>query len=327
MDGAFVNKSSESSSSGVVGQLPVGDNELWWLQEGAGSHGDTPAKPDAVVAALHGTFTFAEESDTAAGLRAPQLRALHAILAHRSTEDTEPITVVMPTGTGKTETMLATYCHRPAPTLVVVPSEALRSQIAKKFATLGVLPRVGSVTGDFLCPDVFVLKSTLLTTEQVDDAMRRANVVVATAQALWGSSDAARSRLVDYCDRLFIDEAHHVAARTWRAISELFADREIVQFTATPYREDGQHLGGRIAYAYPLRFGQQNGYFARINYHSVTDLADPDRALAAAAIDQLRTDVEAGLDHLLMARVSSVARAKEIIALYQHLIRVGSTPD
>lgn len=63
MDGAFVNESSESSSSGVVGQVPVGDNELWWLQEGAGSHGDTPAEPVAVVAALHGTFTFAEESD------------------------------------------------------------------------------------------------------------------------------------------------------------------------------------------------------------------------------------------------------------------------
>lgn len=49
------------------------------------------------------------------------------------------------------------------------------------------------------------------------------------------------------------------------------------------------------------------------------DLADPDRAVAIAAVRQLRADVEAGLDHLLMARVRSVERAKEIIKLYEEL--------
>lgn len=268
---------------------------------------------------MTGSFRFIEETAITEGLRAPQLGALHAILAHRSMETAEPITIVMPTGTGKTETMLAAYCHAPRRTLVIVPSDALRAQIAKKFATLGVLPAVGAVSGEFRCPVVLVLRSALSTAEDVDNVVSRANVVVATAQALTRCTEAARTRLLDLCAWLFVDEAHHVAARTWRAVTDLFGDKEIVQFTATPYREDGQHLGGKVAYAYPLRLAQKNGYFSRINYRSVIDLTNPDRAVAIAAIAQLREDLDAGLDHLLMARVSSVARARKVVALYQEL--------
>ncbi|WP_081231591.1 DEAD/DEAH box helicase family protein [Mycobacterium avium] len=80
------------------------------------------------------------------------------MLAKRSIEVAEPTTVVMPTGTGKTDTMLAAYCHSPKATLVMVPSDTLRTQIASSFTTLGVLPRIGAITGDFRCPVVAVLK-------------------------------------------------------------------------------------------------------------------------------------------------------------------------
>jgi hypothetical protein len=43
-----------------------------------------------------GGFRFVEESDSAVGIRRPQIGALHAILAYRSTEECEPTTVVMP---------------------------------------------------------------------------------------------------------------------------------------------------------------------------------------------------------------------------------------
>ncbi len=303
----------------AIERLALGENELSWLVAGDGAHGEDPSTAETVSASLAGSFRFVEESATTAGLRTPQLGALHAVLAHRSMETTEPITIVLPTGTGKTDTMLAAFCHTPARTLVIVPSDALRVQIADKFATLGVLPAVGAVVGEFLCPAVLVLRSALSTVEEVDDVVGRANVVVATAQVLTGCSDDARSRLAELSDRLFVDEAHHVAARTWRSVTDLFSNKEVVQFTATPYREDGKHLGGKVAYAYPLRLARKNGYFARINYRSVTDLTDPDRAVALSAVAQLREDLDAGFDHLLMARVSSVARAKEVVALYAEL--------
>ncbi|WP_197519014.1 DEAD/DEAH box helicase [Mycobacterium sp. 1482292.6] len=272
-----------------------------------------------MVESLRGAFVFAEEGAGTQGLRSPQLGALHAILANRSTEGTEPTTVVMPTGTGKTDTMVAAFCHSPRATLVMVPSDTLRTQIASNFVTLGVLPVVGAVIGSFRCPTVLVLKSGLGTAAQVDEVMRQTNVVVATAQVLSRCTEIARARLAQHCERLYVDEAHHVAAPTWRAVADLFVGKEIVQFTATPYREDGQHLAGRIIYTYPLHLAQKNGYFARINYHSVVDLADPDHAVAQAAIAQLRADLAAGFDHLLMARVSSITRAKQIVQLYESL--------
>ena len=297
----------------------VSGGELWWLREGPGSHGQEPKDIHVVADALAGSFRFVEESNSTSGLRAPQLGALHAVLAHRSTEEHEPITIVMPTGTGKTETMLAAYCYEPSRTMVIVPSDALRTQIAAKFVTLGVLPSVSAVAGEFLCPVVLVLRSGLTTEAEVDDLLDSTNVIVTTAQALDRCSEPARTRLAAGCERLFVDEAHHVGARTWREIVDMFSDREVVQFTATPYREDGKHLGGRIAYAYPLRLAQRHGYFARINYRSVIDLTDPDRAVATAAVEQLRADLAAGLDHLLMARVSSVERAKQVVALYEEI--------
>ena len=68
------------------------------------------------------------------GLRRPQIGALHAALAH-ATRSTEPATIVMPTGTGKTETMLALNAlQRFQRLLVVVPQMrcASRSQASSK---------------------------------------------------------------------------------------------------------------------------------------------------------------------------------------------------
>lgn len=83
--------------------------------------------PTAVLESYEGTFDFAEESPDRPGLRAPQLGAVHAVLAYWTTGRRVPATVVMPTGTGKTETMLALLvAARPDRLLVLVPSDALR---------------------------------------------------------------------------------------------------------------------------------------------------------------------------------------------------------
>ena len=302
-----------------INQRRVAGNEIMWLAEGQGAHGTEPRNVDEVAASLRGCFAFVEETADEPGLRSPQLGALHAILAHRSMETKEAITVVMPTGTGKTEAMLAAFAHTPARTLVIVPSHALRSQIALKFATLGVLPTSRVLQGEYLCPVVGLIKSGLKTAEQCDELLDTCNVLVATAAAVTASTDEALARLVDRCERLFVDEAHHVAARTWRAIADSFSERFIVQFTATPFREDGKHLGSRISYAYPLRLAQKHGYFAPINYHSIMSLGDSDYAVAAAALAQLRRDLGNGLDHILMARVQTIPRAQSVLAVYEEL--------
>lgn len=297
----------------------IARGELWWLSEEPGGHPDPPAPVGAIEASLSGRFRFVAEGPGVNGLRAPQLGALHAILAEDSLGTTKPITIVLPTGTGKTETMLAAYCHRPMRTLVVVPSDSLRTQIGTKFATLGFLPAVGAVDGDFLTPTVGILKSRLESAADAEQLVESAAVVVATAAVLSRCADEALGVLKGSMGRLFIDEAHHVAARTWSEIIDAFAGRPIVQFTATPFREDGRILEGRVAYAYPLRLAQENEWFARINYRSVTAVGDVDWELASAAVQQLRDDRAAGLDHLLMARVQSIPRAEALLEIYTEL--------
>jgi superfamily II DNA or RNA helicase len=303
----------------TAGRRKVGKNEITWLKEGSGCHGDEPKSPDEVVNSLAGGFRFVAASEGVAGLRPPQLGALHAILAARTTEVDDAITVVMPTGTGKTETMLAVFAFDPKRTLIIVPSDALRTQISSKFRTLGILPEAGAVSGAFLTPVVGLLKSGLTTAAECDELIAACNVIVATPQAVTKGSDEARARLVDLCDQLIVDEAHHVAARTWKAIAEEFAAKPIVQFTATPFREDGQFMGGQLKYAYPLRLAQRDGYFAPINYRAITDLGDADRTLAAAAVEQLRVDLQAGRDHVLMARVQHIPRADEVVDVYREI--------
>ncbi|MCK8688541.1 DEAD/DEAH box helicase family protein, partial [Pseudomonas umsongensis] len=66
-----------------------------------------------------------------------------------------PATIVMPTGTGKTETMLAALAaYGREPFLVVVPWDALRAQTAHKFLTFGLLKALGVLPQDVPNPVV-----------------------------------------------------------------------------------------------------------------------------------------------------------------------------
>jgi hypothetical protein len=83
----------------------------------------------AVLRSWSDQFRFVEEQvlengETTPGLRPPQIGGLHSALGHWKMSD-GVATIVMPTGTGKTETMVALTLHeRPSRLLVIVPSES-----------------------------------------------------------------------------------------------------------------------------------------------------------------------------------------------------------
>ncbi|MBX9792730.1 MAG: DEAD/DEAH box helicase family protein, partial [Burkholderiaceae bacterium] len=295
------------------------------------AHPATPVEPPraaTVAAAALGSwphaFQFAEEDPPdGVGLRKPQLGALHAIHAHWSTSS-ETATVVMPTGTGKTETMLAVLtsagCER---VLVVVPTDALRSQLADKFETLGLLTVPGNVVlaATALRPVVGTLTSKPTTIEEVDGVFLDCNVVVTTSHLLGGCAAAIQDRMAALCTHLFIDEAHHAEAATWRTFRERFGGKLVLQFTATPFREDDQKVDGKLVYVYPLRKAQQEGYFRPIRFHAVREFnaANGDRQIALAALNELDADTTG--KHIVMARVSDTRRASDILMLYQSFAR------
>jgi len=67
----------------------------------------------------------------------------------------------MPTRTGKTDTMVALFAAScPKRLLVLVPSDALRTQIAEKFEQLGILPAIGALGNE---PPAFPVVGRLAT--------------------------------------------------------------------------------------------------------------------------------------------------------------------
>ncbi|PIG97911.1 hypothetical protein CS542_06650 [Pedobacter sp. IW39] len=89
-----------------------------------------------------------------------------------------------------------------------------------------------------------------------------------------------------------------------------------MQFTATPFRNDGKRLEGNIISNFPLRKAQEQGYYK----NRVQQLEfDKDKADAkiANAIAKLRRDLGKGYNHILMARCANRPRADEIYELYK----------
>jgi superfamily II DNA or RNA helicase len=282
--------------------------------------GDGNTRCASIVKSWDGLFKFEQENQEQGkpGLRRPQIGALYAVLAHWSTTDADA-TVVMPTGTGKTETMLALLvCAKLQRLMVVVPNSALRDQIAEKFLTLGRLAECGCIPLDSRTPVVARLRHRPKTESEVDDIFTRANVIVATMQVAGQCSVAVQKRMAKLCSHLFIDEAHHIAARTWMDFKTQFHERLIVQFTATPFRTDGKRVDGKFIYSYPLARAQKEGYFRAVTFSPIEefDPTESDSAVARRACELLRADIKAGLDHLLMARVETTDRAADVARIY-----------
>lgn len=304
-------------------RVPVGAKEGDAAASSSSWHRPTPLDPDLpkeVLASFDAAFTFREGSKDRPGLRSPQIGAIHAVLGYWTTQRLTPATVVMPTGTGKTDTMLGLLVAARLPRLlVVVPSDALREQIGTAFDRLGVLHEVKVLQPSAKRPVVGRLFHRFKSTENACKFAEACNVVVATPGALHASSPEVVSEFLSCFSHLFVDEAHHVAASTWTRIRDEFSDRHVVQFTATPFREDGRHLQGTIVYSFPLREAQAQKLFSEIQFTSIVNFEDPDTALATAALRQLRDDLSAGYNHVLMARVRTVARATTIFDLYTKL--------
>ncbi len=116
------------------------------------------------------------------GLRLPQFGALSAIRAHWATSNS-PATIVLPTGTGKSETMYATIISERIPSsLIIVPSNLLREQIFEGARHFGILPKLEMISDEVIYPTTFLYKSKVEDEEEtiLIDALEEANIVVST---------------------------------------------------------------------------------------------------------------------------------------------------
>lgn len=207
--------------------------------------------------------------------------------------------------------------HRPNRLLVLVPSDPLRFQTVQKFSSLGVLYGAGIVAESCRCPVVGVpLRGPSAEGDLAD--LQRANVVISTVAMLQQLTDQALEAFIRLFDAVYFDEAHHIPASTWKQVFSRLQSQLVAGFTATPFRLDGERVLGRIIYQFPLRQAQEQGYFRTISFVAVdeTEVDASDREIATKAIEQLRADRAAGLQHILLARAANKARADH---LFEHL--------
>ncbi len=283
--------------------------------------------PEKVLDSWDGKFSFKQENKEKdiKGLRPPQLGALHAIAAHFAVETScEPATVVLPTGTGKTEVMLASLAYNQLnKLLVVVPTDALRTQISNKFISMGLLPQIGIIPKESARPFVTIIKKGIKNKKDSIEILRKSNVIIATPNILSSSDESAVIELFAGCKNLFIDEAHHSSAKTWDKIRESFLEKRVVQFTATPFRNDGNHIGGKIIFNYKLGDAQNAEYYKPIRLNAIEEYGEDlekDRKIAIAALNVLKKDVDKKkLDHLLLARVDNRNNVIRMHELYSEL--------
>lgn len=260
------------------------------------------------------------------GLRTPQLGALYSIAKEWLEPKPEPSIIVMPTGTGKTETMiLSTLFHCNKKVLVLVPSKILREQIADKFITLGKLRELNIIDSEALNPTVTILKSGFKETKDIDIVVDHSNIVVSTVSCLGRLDTDLQKHIAQKFDTLILDEAHHAQATTWNNVKQHFEklQKKILLFTATPYRNDKKLINGKIIYTYSLALAQEEGYFKQIETIPIRefDLENEDSAIAEEAVKQLEKDLKEGFKHVLMARASTVRHAQEIYKIYQNIAK------
>ena len=276
---------------------------------------------DEIIESWKGNFSFIEESleEEISGLREPQIAALYSILSHLKISD-EIGTVVMPTGTGKTETMLTTLiANRCEKVIITVPSDALRTQIFNKFYTLGLLRKFGVVNENVLNPKVGILQQNFTESEQLLEFINESNVIITTMSILANNSNEQLSLISENFSHIFIDEAHHSEARSWDRVRRSFIDSKILQFTATPFRNDRKRIDGKIIFNFSLKKAQEQGYFKPISFLPIReyDFKKGDVLIADKAVNKLREDIALGHNHILMARCENKTRAKEIFEIYE----------
>ena len=252
------------------------------------------------------------------GLRTPQVGAIHAILSNITNPKYKEGIVVMPTGTGKTEVMLTTFLSEEIKRLIVItPSNALREQIGNKFKQLGILRKLGIINRNCKYPVVGILKKGFKSKEEEAEFFKQCNVVITSMQL---AINLDTKNMNNNFSHLFIDEAHHITLNKWGDIANKFKNK-IVQFTATPFRNDGKMLKGDIIYKYSLLQAQEEKYFKAINFEPVMqfDEQKADETIAKKTVEVLKKDIEDGLEHVAMARVESIRRAEQVSEIYNQI--------
>lgn len=202
-----------------------------------------------------------------AQIRTPQreaYEAMSAVAAVPTGQADREVAIVLPVGCGKSGCItLAPFAFRSQRTLVVAPGLNIAKQLSDDFdpANSNMFYRKCRVLEGTPFPEPVEIRGNTVNRSDLDEA----HVVVTNIQQLQGQENRWLQTLpADYFDLIVFDEGHHSVADSWAALKDRFPNARVVNFSATPLRADGQLMGGRFIYSYPIFRAIQEGYVKRL---------------------------------------------------------------
>lgn len=253
------------------------------------------------------------------GFRHAQIAAIQSVSAHFFSSR-QPAIVVMPTGSGKTAVAAAlAFVLRAKRVLIITPSRLLREQMAEKFTSLSDLERISALSLLFQARPAVLNQRQRITSAAEWERLRNFDVVVSTVYGISGLSPDTPEIPQDLFDVVIVDEAHHAPAATWaRALGQLSHAKQIL-LTATPFRRDEKEIKGKLVFSYDIRRAYEDKVFGDLTFRPAFPKPGQsiDEAIAFEAEKQFNADRAAGRNHLVMVRVDSVTRGKELVGIYE----------
>lgn len=262
-------KGGENSGTGIDSQAP-------FAGEGSSASLSLPAvrecRGEEPIAEANKPVSASGTGNTAPRLRPYQQKAISAVDA-QFVRGIRSTLLVLPTGCGKTVCFAALgrlVVARGRRVLVLAHRTELLEQARNKLRDVGVWAGI----------------------EKADRRAGLAPVVVASVQTLRGK------RLAQFDPKQFglvvVDECHHAAATSYRAILDHFDGVNVLGVTATPDRADGKALGevfDTVAYRYEMRDAIRDGWLAPIRARRIVvqsvDLSSVKTRAGDLASDQL----------------------------------------
>lgn len=182
-----------------------------------------------------------------------------------SGSDEREVGIILPVGCGKSGCItLAPFAFKSNRTLVIAPNLAIAKQLANDFDPTNerMFYQKCAILDGTPYPEPVEIRGT--TTNQGD--LEEADVVITNIQQLQGGEENRWLQTLpqDFFDLILFDEGHHSVAESWTLLKARFPEAKIVNFSATPLRADGQVMGGRVIYSYPVAEAIQAGYVKRL---------------------------------------------------------------
>lgn len=262
---------------------------------------------------------FILEPKDGTGLRKCQLGAIWALKSYFITNTSEVAALIsMPTGSGKSAIMMAACFElNLSKVLIIEPSKVLRNQICEQFRSLEILKSIGCLKGDF--PEINVYEIKHIQSPDVwMDIVQRNDVIVAHPNSISPYYKKVSPLPADLIDAIFMDEAHHEAAPTWKAINSYYKNVKRIFLTATPFRRDRKAMEAKLIYHYSLKQAFDDGILRPIDFIGVQaglDDNESDSILIEAAKKAFEKEKEQN-PVSLMIRTDRINHAEELLERY-----------